>query len=479
MTRHRRVRGHQRPNVLRRWAAGRRVGFIAAAGILAATGLGVGVSAATSSGRNDSACSWSASATSDATGQINVPIPADCQDGTATYRLTTQDAAGFAVLQVRAGFKHVTSFDAIVYGGGGAKVTSAAVSFDVSLFSSPVAPPTTTPTPTVTPTTAPPSPTPTPTDSTTPPPAPGGSPGAQSGLAWMSGAAPPNASTTAELSTWCTWRGTACDVGTGYTLHTWDGITGSNGNGWIFTNFAGFPGTEVLSIPLIPDSGATLATCATGGYNAKWTALANNAVANGRGTNLILRLGWEGDGTWFAWTAGNTTASVNAYKACWNQAASTIKAIAPGIKTDWTVTKESGGTCLGDVTNCYPGSANLDYIGIDSYNQDPAACTTAQLNADATAPGSIQTMENFAVAQGKGFGVGEWGVSHTSPGGCGDNPAYIDWMHNFFVANAARSPLYESYFDNCDAGNVESGIHPGCTGANANTASAAKYAADF
>jgi hypothetical protein len=52
----------------------------------------------------------------------------------------------------------------------------------------------------------------------------------------------------------------------------------------------------------------------------------------------------------------------------------------------------------------------------------------------------------FATSHGKKLSVPEWGVNNGGGGGGGDDAVYVQFMHDFFKANASQI-AYESYFN--------------------------------
>ena len=76
-------------------------------------------------------------------------------------------------------------------------------------------------------------------------------------------------------------------------------------NGWKGTSYR-----MVYGVPIIPDTGGTLAEGASGTYNAYFKTLAQNLLAAGQG-NAILRLGWEFGGGWYHWHVANTPAAAS------------------------------------------------------------------------------------------------------------------------------------------------------------------------
>jgi hypothetical protein len=288
-----------------------------------------------------------------------------------------------------------------------------------------------------------------------PPPPPG--PPAWPGPAGLSGVNGDPVIDRASVEAFCSWRGRPCGIAQSYTDRTsWSSMT--RGSGWVFDNFAGFPGLLVVSQSLTPNAGgpAELAACAAGQHDQDFRDFGSLMVAKDR-PFTVVRLGWEFNGTFMPWSAWNTQDWI----ACYRHAALAIRATDPHVALDWTI--NSHGTpasiCGGVSTNCYPGDDVVDIVGIDNYDQGPSAATQADFARVAAAPDGLSWLYDFAVRHGKRFSVGEWGVAPGSDfNSTGENPEFIRWMHDWFVAHTGAL-LYETYFNNCQAGEVESNLY--------------------
>jgi beta-mannanase len=240
-----------------------------------------------------------------------------------------------------------------------------------------------------------------------------------------------------------TWRGRPDDVAMLYTdRSSWTSVTSATM--FVFSFMKGWPGKLVISQPPFPSDGSDLAHCAAGDYDASWKTFGTSLVTNSR-SDSIVRIGWEFNGDFNYWHATNDTSQ---FIQCWNHVAAAIKSTDPQVLLDWTINGHAtpSDSCMGDARNCYPGDANVDYIGIDYYDEYPPSTKTA-FATTATNPGGISWIYDFAVAHHKRFSVGEWGVvSGAGTNGGGDNPAYIQNMRSWFEAHTAIG-LYESYFN--------------------------------
>jgi hypothetical protein len=275
----------------------------------------------------------------------------------------------------------------------------------------------------------------------------------------------------AAVEGFCTARGKACQVAHTYTDRTsWESMT--RGTGWTFEMFAGFPGALVVSQGLVPEGHhGDLAGCARGEFDQNWRDFGALMVQHGRGDSVV-RLGWEFNGTFMAWHATDAKTWI----ACYRKAAIGIRAGNPQALFDWTINAHNTpkGVCGGRSTNCYPGDAYVDVIGIDNYDHHPVSKTKAAFDRTAAAPEGLTWLYSFARKHRKPFAVGEWGVVPTVNGGK-DNPNFIKWMHAWF---AKRAPFlaYEAYFSNCEAGGVQSSLfRSGDPACHQNPGSASAY----
>jgi Glycosyl hydrolase family 26 len=326
----------------------------------------------------------------------------------------------------------------------------------------PTTPPTPTqPTPTQPPTTQPPT--------TTPPGNPTGQWPGPNGKSGVNGDPVIDA---ASVRAFCTWRKRDCGVAEVYTDRSdWQHMT--NGSGWLYANFAGFPGQLIVSQGLVPNGGhADMGACASGTHNQDWRNFGAELVANHRGASVV-RLGWEFNGTFMPWWGENTQTYVD----CFRNAALNIRASDPQVVIDWTI--NSHGTpsqaCGGTSTNCYPGDDVVDIVGIDNYDQGPSAASKADFDTIAAAPDGLSWILAFAQQHKKKLSVGEWGVAPGSQWNtAGENPQFIQWMHDWFAAHAGDI-AYEAYFNTCTSDDLQSNLFrpvgSGCVRQNTNAAS--------
>jgi hypothetical protein len=264
-----------------------------------------------------------------------------------------------------------------------------------------------------------------------------------------------------DVNAWASFRGRAVDVVVTYStrtswrsiIHPWVGIDAAH--------LAGFPGAWVISQPLFPDSGpeqGNLTACAAGQYNAKWREFGAWLVARGRG-NSFVRLGWEFNGNWFGWSATDPPRWI----ACFRNAVSSIRATSPSARIDWTLNAHGSATPV-DAFDLYPGDAYVDVVGVDSYDHYPPSFDGGSFDEQCHGTDGLCHVIDFARAHNKLFSVPEWGVvgkDGTRAGMAGqaggDNPIYVEKMHDVFVQNADIL-AYEAYFNDDTPNNVHSAL---------------------
>jgi hypothetical protein len=259
----------------------------------------------------------------------------------------------------------------------------------------------------------------------------------------------------ASIEAFGAWRGRPCSVAHTYTERSnWEKMT--RGSGWVFDNFAGFPGLLVISQGLVPEGHqADLPACASGAHDDDWRAFGALMVETNRAASVV-RLGWEFNGTFMPWFASDP----KLWKACYRHAALAIRAANPKVILDWTVNSHATPTsvCGGAATGCYPGDDVVDIIGIDNYDMSPSAKSAEDFKRIADGPEGLNRIFAFAKRHHKKFSVGEWGVAPGSElNSTGENPEFIRWMHSWFAAHASDI-AYEAYFNSCGAG-VQSNLH--------------------
>jgi hypothetical protein len=274
-----------------------------------------------------------------------------------------------------------------------------------------------------------------------------------SGGQWWSGIwAGGDTAQTTRVKAFGTWRGRATDAATMYPESTtWQTIHDSH---WHVTTYAGFGGTLVYGLPMLPNQGAgDFGTIVNGEHDWVYRKIARNLLTEGR-ERSIVRIGWEANGDWFPWRATARTAAE--YVGAYRHIVGVLHSVAPDLVIDFDIacgTQLSGQhDRLAALTELYPGDDVVDIVGCDTYDwyhtkaQSPVTWRAA-IRPDGRV--GIADVADFAREHGKGLSIPEWGLASAADGGLGDNPFYIERMRSFFEANADVLVL-ESYFSEPD-----------------------------
>jgi hypothetical protein len=110
----------------------------------------------------------------------------------------------------------------------------------------------------------------------------------------------------------------------------------------------------------------------------------------------------------------------------------------PGQQFGFLWNPNGGGSTSWDLEAAYPGSAYVDYVGTDVYDEfwgsspTPRAAWSFAVNQT----WGLNWLVNFAAAQAKPIAMPEWSVTVRSDGhGMGDDPYFIDQFANWIAAN--------------------------------------------
>ena len=172
-----------------------------------------------------------------------------------------------------------------------------------------------------------------------------------------------------------------------------------------------------------------LIAAAAGAYNQKFYRLGELLVRDGL-SGAIINLSREMNGYWYAWSVWHTPAAeLDTFILAWRQVVTTMRSV-PGehFKFLWTMYPGAA-----TATECWPGSAYVDYVGTDIFdwhgNADGTYPQTASgapdwalrwhdiLTAD---PGGLDWTARFSALTGKPIIIPEWGLDFHSFGGQDD-----------------------------------------------------------
>jgi hypothetical protein len=214
-------------------------------------------------------------------------------------------------------------------------------------------------------------------------------------------------------------------------------------------------------------SGESYAQAAAGAYQNRWAELAQT-LQRLRGDKpgiTYVRPFHEFNGNWYKeWQV--TPDNVADYRAAFRRLAQTVTATCSRCKIVWS---PNNGTSSGSASpiDAYPGDDVVDVIGIDSYNAngntvvtDAQAWTTYATTTRNGIPVGVEMWRQFAQSHGKPLSLPEWGLNSGSGGG--DNPAYIQGMHDWISEHAAQpgnpdvagKVVYDVYFNIAMGGNT-------------------------
>ena len=226
---------------------------------------------------------------------------------------------------------------------------------------------------------------------------------------------------------------------------SWSDFDGASA--WSANLTSGWPPQRwraTFSVPMLPTDGtSTLALGATGSYNLHFTNLAQVLVSAGEG-DAIIRLGWEMNGSWYAWRVLNATDAAN-YRSYWIQIVTAMRSVAgASFKFDFC---PANGYNSYPSNESYPGDAYVDIIGLDVYNTSYATTDpTARWNEIVTQSYGMQYWADFASARDKPLSYPEWAtcIRTTDSAGGGDDPLFVQNMFNWI---STHNVAYHNYWD--------------------------------
>jgi hypothetical protein len=189
----------------------------------------------------------------------------------------------------------------------------------------------------------------------------------------------------------------------------------------------------VWSVPLTV-KGTPLADVADGLHDAEFEAAAM-AIAEAQ-PRAIIRLGWEMNLASMAWFAKGQEAD---YIRAFRRVVQIFRRYSSGFTYDWC---PGWGPQDSPADLAYPGDDVVDYIGLDVYDFKYEGSAGERWDSYyLKAPFGLEWHREFAARHGKAMSYPEWGV-----GNFGDNPFFIQRMHDWFVKNEGRI-AYAAYFD--------------------------------
>lgn len=239
---------------------------------------------------------------------------------------------------------------------------------------------------------------------------------------------------------------------------------------WNMNNWAGKGFRMIWGVPMLPTSGATLATGATGAYDQYYVAVAKSLVARGMG-NSILRLGWEFNQKSYPWYAAGHASAFVAY---WRHIVNAMRSVSgASFAFEWNPAMgDNGGgdQAMGDFASYYPGDAYVNVVALDVYdiawNNYPGEA--AEFSSIQSRTYGLNWLASFAGQHSKPLAIAEFGLGWGGSAGDGkpysgsgtvsggDDPAFVrdmaTWMRGH---NAVISGFWDKTFSS-----IENGDHP-------------------
>ncbi|MEU9197694.1 glycoside hydrolase family 26 protein [Streptomyces hundungensis] len=198
-------------------------------------------------------------------------------------------------------------------------------------------------------------------------------------------------------------------------------------------NEAGLPDAEVRDL---------LGQGARGAFDGHFTALAERLVAlRLADTNVVL--GWEMNGVTYTHRCAPDPASWRAY---WRRVVTAMRSVA-GQHFRFDFAPNRGRDAV-PWTECYPGDAFVDIVGMDSYDQPAGMSFREQVEE----PYGLRAQVDFAARHGKPVSYPEWGLFRN-----GDDARYVRGMTAWF---RRYRPVYQTLTDYCPHGVWECPDHP-------------------
>ena len=198
------------------------------------------------------------------------------------------------------------------------------------------------------------------------------------------------------------------------------------------------------------DSSALVAAAA-GADNQRFYQLGELLVRDGL-SNTIINLSREMNGWWYAWSEWHVPSSeLDTFILAWRQVVTTMRSV-PGehCKFLWTIYLK-GAT----VTECWPGSAYVDYVGTDIFDWHGGSGDTYPHTASGAldwalhwqqtltaAPGGLGWIARFSKLTAKPIIIPEWGLDFHTFGGQ-DDTYFLTRMTAWMKAHHAIGLYWE------------------------------------
>jgi hypothetical protein len=199
---------------------------------------------------------------------------------------------------------------------------------------------------------------------------------------------------------------------------------------------------------------------AAGAFDERWAqavASLKRAWGGREQSSLYVRFAHEFNLEGSDWSVKGSEAEH--FKIAWQRFHRILKASLPKASLVWCPNDGTSAKLQLDVRDAYPGSAYVDVIGIDTYNQWPWVDSAQEFEQkihaynDDGSPLGAESWRLWAATKAKPLAIGEWasnGDSSKADGG-GDSPDYIRRFHSWLMSHAGNGPGQIAYavFFNC------------------------------
>jgi hypothetical protein len=210
----------------------------------------------------------------------------------------------------------------------------------------------------------------------------------------------------------------------------------------------------------VPCPGAKqLEAIVAGSYDSLYTNLFQSILAVSlNSTRILVRLPWEFNLGWQENAAIDRNGNVNCtlFINAWIRIASIAKNVSPYFYRIWCPNVT---TMSLDPINCWPGAKYVEYISQDFYMQS-AYNKAGDFSWFLNEARGLKWCSNFAVAQGKRYGLSEWGMD--SDVFVGDLNSTAAWL-----ASLGNNMNHHCWWDRSDVidCSISDGSHPGLAAA--------------
>jgi Glycosyl hydrolase family 26 len=263
------------------------------------------------------------------------------------------------------------------------------------------------------------------------------------------------------------WLGRGVEIATAFVGHysgtteaeNWSQIEGPDWQLGPWSQWVKAKPGRNLSYAIAPfPQGGSLARCAAGDYDAHYVKLANNLASYGL-LSAYLRLGYEMDAIslWGAFEGSGKEAS---FAGCFRRMVQVMRQTQPANQWKFVFNPTDQFPSKAWLEATWPGDAYVDVVGADPYDHSwasntypyPSTCNAAcrltrQQTAWSLQVSRLNVLRDFAFAHGKPIAFPEWGVITRPDGhGGGDNPYYIQKMHEF-ITNPANKVVFHALFN--------------------------------